>query len=195
MNIEWRSSPEENLSEVAKSTGLGDTQVIMTLCAQTGGMVVPVGWQQVGCTTIILCTFLSTLLEREARQIQLVAWLKRLVNVRQSAKEVHQLMMPPCTEEQELSFEHILLICRTLELVEVLKTDVAVADAIPCMFHRMCILVRTCRIWIVCMQEMLVVIVPVAVVTEVHLVGKVRVTQSGIHYFIITPVECTAPHV
>ena len=170
----------------------------MTYCLLTDGSIIPVVRQQVCSGTEVFGTFLRTLLEGETWQVERTGSRNHMVHIRETTEINHLLQMPPGTEEEQLTLDEVfLLLGRIGHLIQILQTEVHLTDAIPSMLQGMSEFICRRRIQIITIpvQIALVVLIPIAIVTQIEVSGLMAVTTTGIHYLILTPVEGAAPEV
>ncbi len=196
--VQRRGSPQQHLAQITQCTNLGDTEVVLAQCSLTHGGVIPVVGQQVGSSTEILSTAQGALLERQARQVERTVGSNHMVDIRHTAKPYNHLLVPPGAHKQQLALDEVLLLLSGIgQFVNVLQSEVHLTDYIPGMLKRVSELVVRGRVQATTatVQETLVVAIPVAVVAQVEVCSDVRVTTTGVHDFVLTPVECAAPEV
>ena len=195
MLVERAGSPEQHLAEIAEGRDLVDTQLVLAEGLLTHGSVVPVYRQQVSSLAEILCAAVGTLLEAQARIVELLVGIDRMLDVRHATEILHDLLIPPGTEEIELSCDEVtLLLCGGGHLVEILETDVRLADTIPGMGpERVVKLISRCRVTAGAIEPVLIIGRPVTVVAEVYLMLEVSITQARVHDLVVTPVEGRGP--
>ena len=124
-----------------------------------------------------------------------LATIEHLVNIGKTAKILHQFLVPPCTEEVELTLDEVTLLLRgTGHQCEVLKAQVTFADAIEGMSpNTMAELVISGRVDTIASEVGLCIAIPVLQVAQVHLVAEVRIAFACIHNLVFTPVESRTP--
>lgn len=97
------SSPKIGFTKITKSHDLIDAKIILTLCGSTCRSLIPINRQQIGSLAEICCRFISAFLIRKAWQIQLGIGIEISIHIRHTTKILHHFLMPPCTEEIELT--------------------------------------------------------------------------------------------
>jgi len=124
--------PQVSLAQIAQSHDLIDTQVVLSLRCGSGTRAVPVDGQQVGRLAEVGRRLVCTRLIGEAGQVEFGLAVEVSVHVGQPAEELHQLGVPPGTEEIELTGNHVFLFfgCSN-HLVKVGQAQVSLADTIP----------------------------------------------------------------
>ena len=115
------SSPKIGFTKITKSHDLIDAKIILTLCGSTCRSLIPINRQQIGSLAEICCRFISAFLIRKAWQIQLGIGIEISIHIRHTTKILHHFLMPPCTEEIELTlYQFFLFSTSSHKLVDIL---------------------------------------------------------------------------
>ena len=128
-----RSSPEIVLTQIGKGSNLIDTETVLTKGVATNRRLIPIDRQQIGSLTEILRSLVGTCLVRFTRKCHRLIGSNRSIQIGKTTEILHQHEVEPSTEEEELSFNSVLLFLRSSRhKIHVLKTYVTLTDTIPC---------------------------------------------------------------
>ena len=192
---EWRCSPKQCLAGVCQSSSTSNAHLIVSRIGLAWSSLFPVEGEQFSSLGKISSNAFAAFAVRETWLSQSLATVEYLVDIGKTAQILNKLLVPPCTEEVELTLDEVtLLLCGTGHQCEVLKTQVTFADAIEGVSpNTMAELVISGRVDTIASEVGLCIAIPVLQVAQVHLVAEVRIAFARIHNLVFTPVESRTP--
>ena len=120
---EWRCSPKQCLAGVCQSSSTGNAHLIVSRSGLAWSCLFPTDGEQLSSFGKIGSDAFAAFAIWETWFAKSLATIEHLVNIGKTAKILHQFLVPPCTEEVELTLDEVTLLLRgTGHQCKVLKT-------------------------------------------------------------------------